>query len=82
MVFLNVLADTPNEADKSAIVLAIVNPTLKEQQISFDYGNTTFYNKVRKWTIKGTSVDAINVSIFPVLVGSAFAAAEVAAFLY
>lgn len=47
--------------DKSALVLSIINPTLEEQDITFDFGNTTFLEKGKKWTLSGTSVEARNI---------------------
>lgn len=47
--------------DKSALVLAIVNPTLEEQTLNLDFGDSTFEDKVKQWTMSGNSVDARNI---------------------
>lgn len=47
--------------DKTAVVLAIVNPTLETETIIFDFGSTTFSEIGTQWTISGTSVEAKNV---------------------
>ena len=46
--------------DKSSVILAIVNPTLNNQTVTFDFGATAFTENAIKWTMSGASVDALN----------------------
>ncbi|WP_375325220.1 hypothetical protein [Flagellimonas sp. GZD32] len=47
--------------DKSALVFAIVNPTSEERTLNLDFGNSIFENKIEKWMMSGSSVDARNI---------------------